>query len=800
MKYLRFIHKLLSIGALVSVPLSALHAAERPAIPDFTAGGKRDKSHDWLLGPTGLRGWVYFRQDDLTAASRQILVTAVDKGSPADGKVRVKDVIIGVFGKPFADDARRSFGHAIATAEEKTGILPLMLWRNGKTSNVELKLQVLGAYSATAPYDCPKSRNIFEQSCRLIAERGFEETDIPDHLNALALLATGDAKYHAMLGDYARRVAEALQPEDTWNWYIAYGNLFLSEYVLATGDKSVLPQLKQSTLHAVRNQCINGLWGHEPSMPGGISPGYGGMNQISLPMTISLVLARDAGVSDPGLDKAIDKYAKFARYYVDKGSLPYGDHPPWLTTHDDNGKSSCAAVLFDILGDGEATSFNSRLGTAAYDEREQGHCGNFWNMLWALPGVSRGGPLATGAYLKEQSWYYDLARNWKGGFICQRIEAEQDDGSYDEWDMTGAYALSFGLGQKSLRILGKNPSPAPALDAEAVAKIIHSGRDRFPDNENNGYGKRKDEELIEDLKSESPIVRRRSAEAIGKRGGNFAPKLLEILAGVDRHARYGATEALGRLGKDAAAAHSNLRALLKDPDPWLQSLAADALTRLGDKESVGEIIAMSLRPTPADPRRMHQRAASHALFSPYPGESEPVSLLSESLDGVDREQLHLVMKSFLENDDSVVRGSLIPALDVLDDRNLGPLLPSLVKAIEKPAPTNEMWSEDIRLAGLDILSRRHILEGMALCVSSIEWRWEINVEQRMEYLLRYGQNAKEVLPAIRKLVHDIDQKGDSADLGGERKFLSKAIARIEASSKKPTLIPLQDFITRAKGQ
>jgi hypothetical protein len=798
MKNLRIIQKLLSIAALAGGLLLPLHAADNPRIPDFTAGGKRDKSHDWLLGPTGLRGWMYFRQNDLTAASRQILVTAVDKGSPADGIVRVKDVILGVFGKPFADDARRRFGHAIATAEEKTGILPLLLWRNGRTTSVELKLKVLGAYSATAPYDCPKSRAIFEQGCRLIAEKGFEETDIPDHLNALALLASGDKKYHPVLREYAKQVAEALRPADIWNWYIAYGNLFLAEYVLATGDKSVLPDLTETTLHAVRNQCMNGLWGHEPSIPGGNSPGYGGKSQISLPVTISLVLARHAGVSDPALDKAIEKYATFARYYVDKGAVPYGDHPAWLDSHDDNGKSSCAAVFFDILGDRDATSFYSRLGTAAYDEREQGHCGNFWNMLWALPGVSRGGPLATGAYLKEQAWYYDLARNWKGGFVCQRIDAEQDEGSYDDWDMTGGHLLSFGLYQKSLSILGKNPPAAPALDADAVEKVILAGRNRFPEGENNAYLQRKDEELIDGLKSWSPIVRRRAANAIGKRGGNFAPKLMDMLASPDRHARYGATEAIGQLGKDAAPAHYPLRGLLNDPDLWLRSLAADALARLGDKDSVGEIIAMSLRPTPEDPRRMHQRAASHALFSPYPGESEPLSLLSESLDGVDREQLHLVMKSFLENDDSVVRASIIPALEMLDDCDLGLLLPSLVKAIERPAPTNEMWSEDIRLAGLDILSRRHIREGMSLCVSSIEWRWEINVEQRMEFLLRYGQNAREVLPAIRKLIGDIDQVGASVDLGEERTFLTKATAKIEASKKSLELVSLKDFIARNK--
>ncbi|MCF7674537.1 MAG: hypothetical protein K9N23_05080 [Akkermansiaceae bacterium] len=56
MKNLRIIPKLLSIAVFVSGALSPLHAADNPRIPDFTAGGKRDESHDWLLGPTGLRG------------------------------------------------------------------------------------------------------------------------------------------------------------------------------------------------------------------------------------------------------------------------------------------------------------------------------------------------------------------------------------------------------------------------------------------------------------------------------------------------------------------------------------------------------------------------------------------------------------------------------------------------------------------------------------------------------------------------------------------------------------------------
>ncbi len=783
------------LGSIISQ--SAAGDVEKLTNPDFTQGGKKDASHDWLLGPTGARGWMFFRHEDLTAASRQILITLVDKGSPADGIIQVNDVVLGVFGQPFTDDARRSFGHAITAAEEKTGILPLTLWRDGKTFDVELKLQVLGAYSATAPYDCPKSKAIFEQGCRLIAEKGLEKADIPDDLNALALLASGDKKYDSMLGNYAKKRAESLAPRDTWNWEIAYGNLFFSEYTLATDRKTVFSELKRTTLQGVKNQCMNGMWGHAPALSNGHSEGYGGMNQIGLPMTLSLVLARQAGVSDPALDKAIDKSVKFLRYYVDKGAIPYGDHPPWGNSHEDNGKSSCAAVLFDMLGDREATSFFSWMATAAYDEREHGHCGNFWNMLWAIPAVARSGPLATGAYFKEQSWYYDLSRNWKGSFVYQKIEAGDENDNYTEWDLTGGYLLSFGLYQKSLFILGKKPYSAPALNAEAVKNVIVAGRDRYPEGERNAYSKRQDEALLEGLKSWSPSMRYHSAEAIGKRGGNFAPALLEMLEGKDRYARYGAVEALGRLSKDAASAVPRLRSALKDPDFWIQGLAVEALTRLGDKESSGDLFAMSLRPTPADPRQMHQRAASRALFSPYPGNSEPRSILSDSLDGVDRRQLLVVMKSFLQNEDSVVRASVIPALRKLDDHDLAVLLPDIASAVDKLAPTNEMWGDDIRQAGLDILSRRHIREGMLLCVSTIEWRWGLEVGKRMEFLSRYGKNAGEVVPDLKKLVRDLEKKEEGSAPSDNRKILIKAIADIEASKDEPKLVSLKEFIALA---
>jgi len=156
---------------------------------------------------------------------------------------------------------------------------------------------------------------------------------------------------------------------------------------------------------------------------------------------------------------------------------------------------------------------------------------------------------------------------------------------------------------------------------------------------------------------------------------------------------------------------------------------------------------------------------------------------------VDRKQLYQVMKAFLQNDDSVVRASIIPVLGKLSDRELAPLLPDLVSAIETLAPSNEMWGDDIRQAGLDILSRRHIREGMDLCVSTIEWRWGNEYPKRLEFLMRYGKHAKEVLPELRKKRPAHYEEG--------AKNIDKAIAEIEALTEEPKLISLKDFIANA---
>jgi hypothetical protein len=797
----------LALAACLVAPFPAWAAAEGDAVamPDFTKGDTVAKNgpHDWTLGPTGARGWI-FTSNGHSDEARQILVTAVAEPSPAAGVLRIGDVILGVDGKNFSGDARVKFANAIGVAETEQGggKLRLLRWRAGKSEEAIVTLPVLGSYSATAPYDCPKSKRIFEFGCASLAKRMADEKSytkqlnaIPRALNGLALLASGNRQWLPLVKREAQWAAD-FTTSGYLSWFYGYNMVLVSEYVMATGDQSVMPGLTRLALETARGQSGVGTWGHRFAEGRGNLGGYGAMNAPGLPLTIGMVLAREAGVKHPDIDRAITKSAGFLRWYVNKGAVPYGDHLPF-PAHEDNGKCSAAAVLFDLLGDREAAEFFAKMSTAAYSERERGHTGNYFNMLWALHGVARCGPLATGAYLKEQAWYYDLARGWDMGFLYQGSPVgEEEHGKYTGWDCSGGYLLAYALPLKNLRITGRKPFSVPAFNAAQVEAVIAAGRD-FPfKNAENPYDRRTNEQLLAGLSSWSPSVRLRSSAALGKRQGNFLPDLLKLLASDNRDARYGACEALGALGPRADSAAPQLRALLNDPDPWLQCLAAEALPNLGAearKASVSDLLAMTLRPNPSDPRRMVQRAAAVALFSPYPGHRGPKSILAESLDGVDRQLLYPAVQSLLQNEDSVARAAAGIVFDDLTERDLLELLPAITRAIEHLAPSNEMFGDGVRLAGLDLLSRLHIREGMTLCVSVMEpgrWGAGNRVGPCLKFLQRYGTHAKAVLPQLREIRTQIQQVEP----------INQCIAAIESSTNTPVLVSIAEFKTRTLGE
>ena len=781
---------------LIFVSLPSKGAGPKGAIknPDFTRGEPvpEGATHDWNLGPTGMRGWIYSNQMETTEA-RQILVTKVEKGSPSDGILQPGDVILGVSDQPFAHDPRTELGRAIGEAEATDGALTLMRWREGTTGKVVLPLAVLGRYSPTAPFDCPKSKRIFDQGCEALARQMKANPDqgnpIIRSLNALALLSSGKPEYLPLVRQQVSWASHYSDPErrNLHSWLYGPVNILLAEYTLSTGDRSFLPDLERITMEIVQGQSAVGSWGHRFVVSGGRLGGYGMMNAPGLPLTVSLILARQAGVAHPELDVAIEKSLRLIRFYVGKGSVPYGDHHPWIQTHDDNGKNGIAAVLFHLVGDAEATRFFSRMSVASYGaERDTGHTGNFFNMLWAMPGVALSGPAASGAWLNEFGWYYDLARRWDGTFHHQGPPETRPD-SYAGWDSTGAYLLAYAQPLGNIQLAGKKMSLAGQVDAATAESLIADGRGWSPRIKNEAYGDRSEEELFAGLRSWSPVVRERSALELGRRQGNPTPRLITMLGEGDLNARLGACQALGALKSRGASAVPALRNTLTAEDLWLRVKAADALAGIGDAAmpAVPDLLAMLAGDHPeSDPRAMQQRYLCFALFDRREG------LLKRSLDGVDREALRVAVRAGLQNEDGRARGVLGAVYGQLSYEEIEPLLPAIYQAVVDPAPSGVMFADGIRMSGLEILAKHSIQEGVPLCLGIMDiegWGKKNRIGNCLKALKIYGGAARDQLPGLELLEGQLKAHPEAKSLQAEIDLVRETMTAIRTDPDPPVL-------------
>jgi hypothetical protein len=736
---------------------------------DLTKGESipADARHDWTLGATGARGWM-FTDQMVTTDARQIAITKVDKGSPCDGVLAVGDVILGVGGKAFSYDPRTEFGKALTAAEAGDGKLSLTRWRAGASGEVVVNLPVLGRYSATAPYDCEKSRKILQRGCEALANRMAGPdyarglNPIPRALNALALLAGGDAAYLPLVRREAQWAAD-FRTDSMATWFYGYTIMLAAEYQLATGDKSLAPGLKRMALEAAHGQSAVGSWGHKFAQPDGRLFGYGMMNAPGVPLTSALVMARMAGLNDPALDRAIERSARLLRFYIGKGAIPYGDHAPWTQTHEDNGKSGMAAFFFHLLDEPKGAEFFSRMALASHGaERDCGHTGNYTNILWAMPSVALTGPQATGAWMNEfGSWYYDFARRWDGGFTHQGPPQMKND-SFAGWDATGTFLLAYAMPLKKTLLTGKKPVAFPALDAPAAQAIIADGRGWNNKDRNSAYDKLTPGQLLEALGSWSPTVRGRAAMAIARRKG-FAPVdvLVEMLDSPSLNARYGACLALSQLKQAAAPAVPVLAKLLEHPDLWLRVQAAEALAGIGEPAmaTLPRILErLALPPPQDDPRGMEQRYLCSVVFS---------RMLKNSLAGVDEALLRNAIVAGLQNQDGRARGEIGRVYEKLSYEQIKPLLPAIHQAIVTPAPSGEMFASGIRLSGCELLARHRFEEGLALCLQVLEidkWGKQDRLKRALNTLKLYGASAKPILPQLRQLETDLKAHQEARNL------------------------------------
>lgn len=757
--------------------------------PDFTKGDKipEKATHDWNLGATGARGWIYSERLE-TSKARQIAITKVHQGTPADGVLQVGDVILGVGGKPFAYDPRVEFGKALTEAEAKTGNLTLIRWRADKQQEVVVKLPVLGGYSPTAPYACPKSKRILENGCEALAERmkssSYKAGTIPRSWNALALLASGEKKYLPVIKKEVEW-ASKFSAEGMATWYYGYVISLLAEYQMATGDKTYMLGLRRLALEASRGQSIVGSWGHKFAGEDGRLVGYGMMNAPGLTLTTSLVLARMAGVNESDVDLAIERSAKMLRFYAGKGAVPYGDHKPWSQTHEDNGKCGMAAVLFNLLDEKDEAKYFSRMSLASHGaERDTGHTGNYWNISWAVPSIALSGPDATGAWMDEfGAWYFDFGRQADGSFHHQGPPNARPDKT-GKWDASGLYLVAYAMPLKKILLTGKKPPIVPQLSSAEAKSIVEDGRGWSNIDRTSYYDQLDTQECFKRLGSWSPIVRERAAMAMARRKDVNVSDVVTLLKMNDLNLRLGACQALAHIKRDAVLAVPALVGTLESKDLWLRIKAADALASMGDAgmPALPKLLKMiTKRPSKSDPRGMEQRYISAAVFG---------KMLKKSIAGVDRDLLRNAVAAGLQNQDGRSRGAVGGIYDKLTYEEIKPLLPVIREAIEIPAPSGIMFADGIRIQGLRVLAKHHVKEGIPLCLSFLDtdrWNKKRRILSCLQALSQYGTAAKSELPKLRQLEKDLKKHREAKGFGDIFAQIDEMVKELKSDKPAPKL-------------
>jgi hypothetical protein len=808
-------------GALMLGLASALCAQ----VPDLTKDLQSvDRKLTYNLGATGLRGWIHTKaannldaaQGRTTTASRQILVTHVGAASPADGVVKVDDVILGVNGKPFSDDARKSIALAVQEAETdaKGGALKLMVSRGGQVLEVALKLAVLGSYSDTAPWNCAKSKRILDEGCKVL-EKEEMKLDWTGSIQGLALLATGNPDYLPKLQEFARRLAAAevdpdKKPEgpvwgDTWN--LSYRSLFLCEYFLVTRDREVVPAITNNTLSLTRGQSMYGTFGHgfaaltKAGKFNGSVPPYGPVNMAGLPANLAIVLGRMCGVKRPEVDQAIIRAAGYFGYYTGKGAIPYGEHEPW-PYHENNGKNALCALIFGAMGDKPMeTGFFARMATAGYANREYGHTGQGFSYLWSALGAAVGGPETASAFFRKASWHFDLVRRSDGAFTYdggeQYSPGKTDDNtyfgnsSYYGLSPAATYVLTYALPLRKLVITGRDAAKSDWLDKHEAAAVIASGRfdlDRV---------EMSPTELVAAFGDWSPIVRSWAAEELAKRpeSKTMIAELIKLADGSNPHHIQAACETLGRLNTPEAL--PVLVKQLSHSDRWVRYKSAQAIRNLGGTakpalEGILKALVSTAEPMwPIrweDPVQFAHGQLAAAVFS---------GPLKDEVNQMDAKLRYAAIRSITTNPDGMARATLRNFFEnQLSEADVIALAPAIIAAVENPSPADTMFNNEIRMAGLNALAKYHFKECLPAAADLAKTQGGHGSERRtgeiMKIINSYGAAGKPQIPALREVIASFNRDTERREFPSSLNLVRVAaiedtIHAIETATTQPEL-------------
>jgi hypothetical protein len=177
-------------------------------------------------------------------------------------------------------------------------------------------------------------------------------------------------------------------------------------------------------------------------------------------------------------------------------------------------------------------------------------------------------------------------------------------------------------------------------------------------------------------------------------------------------------------------------------------------------------------------------------------------LMGRAIPGdVDRAELLPVILRLLQNDDGRARGAVGTVFKLMELEDLKPILPELVEAVRTPSPSGVMFSNGVRLAGLDFLAEHRIAEGMELCIAVTEidkWGKKDRIDRCLSALETYGAAAREVLPQLEDLAARLAAHKEARSLKKQLDRCEAVIAAVRASDDDRPVRTVKEVMGRKR--
>lgn len=452
----------------------------------------------WLynLGVTGIR--VRLEDENPT----HLIVGHVFAGTPAEGKVRVGDRIVGARGLRFETPHRNGYGmdkfgpdgpiadfaEALERAlESKKRELRLQLEREGARVDVKLQLSVRDkAFEDSFPFDCDKTKEVRERLWEHLAEQQREDgswgNPVHNTFAPLALLASGRREYRDEVERCARFHARNTSREDTSglvNWKYMAAAIVLSEWYLDTKDRWILPELeeirdflcttqyldlsqvnpkvRESHPHAYPKNAEqqHGGWGHNPGFEG-----YGPIAMITGQGALAFALMDRCGIEiDEGRHRAA--YAFLQRGTGSNGYLWYGDSVAGDRNWADMGRTGASAIahwMSPRREDRQHALLHAKLMGEHPQSFPDTHASPLMGMAYGALGASID-KRSFEALMEANRWWFLLAECPDGTFAYQPNRDNAGYGNDARLLATTVTAFILSLPLEGLAMTGRSRTP-----------------------------------------------------------------------------------------------------------------------------------------------------------------------------------------------------------------------------------------------------------------------------------------------------------------------------------------------------